>query len=238
MAPPKQITEYWEDDERKKEDEESHWQEQERHQKKPSGPMLSLDEHEELVTLLTSKASPSQVSQRSGLPPCAPSEGKQSRSKVRRASPVLFNSSEDEPLSDKTGKPEPKSRKRDHTTPELMIVDDDDDPLPERPKGTRKKDKSRAYTQDELDGLDTLLLRLKSEVRSIQYTMETAGLTKYHNDHVPGLKSAPNMDDHSAYLAEVKKESWSYPANGNLCTVWQFIKEMEGCPDAEKTPGW
>ena len=63
-----------------------------------------------------------------------------------------------------------------------MIVDDDDDPLPERPKGMGKKDKSRAYTQDELDGLDSLLLRLKSEARSIQYTMETARLTKYHKN--------------------------------------------------------
>ena len=214
-APPKQITEYWEDDERKKEDEESCQQEEERCQKKPSGPVLSLDEHEELVTLLTSKAAPSRVSQESGLPPRTPSKGKQSRSKVRRASPVWFNSSEDEPLSDKTGEPEPKSRKRDHTTPELMIVDDDDNPLPERSKGMGKKDKSHAYTQDELDSLYTLLLQLKSEARSIQYTMETAGLTKYHNNHVPGLKSAPNTDDHSAYLAEVKKESWSYPAKGN-----------------------
>ena len=137
-------------------------------------------------------------------------------------------------LSDKTGELEPKSRKKDHTTPELMIIDDDDDPLPERPKGTGKKDKSCAYTQEELDGLDSLLLQLKSEARSIQYTMETAGLTKYRNDRVLGLKGAPNTDDHSAYLSEVTKESWSYPAKGNLCTVWQFIKELEGCPDAEK----
>ena len=233
-APPKQITEYWEDDERKKEDEESRWWEEERRQKKPSGPVLSLDEHEESVTLLTSKAAPSRVSQGSGLPPHTPSEGKQSRSKVQRASPVRFNSLEDEPLSDKTSELEPKSRKRDHTTLELMIVDDDDDPLPKRPKGMGKKDKSCAYTQDELDSLDTLLLRLKSEARSIQYTMETAGLTKYRNNHVPGLKSAPNTDDHSVYLAEVKKESWSYPAKGNLCTVWQFVKELEGCLNAEK----
>ena len=65
--------------------------------------------------------------------------------------------------------------------------------------------------------------------------METAGLTKYHNDRVPGLRGAPNTDDHSADLSEVKKESWSYPAKGNLSTVWQFIKELqECCPDAEK----
>ena len=115
-----------------------------------------------------------------------------------------------------------------------MIVDDNDDSLPERPKGTGKKDKSHAYTQEELDSLDLLLLQLKSEAWSIQYTMETAGLTKYRNDCVPGLKGAPNTDDHSAYLSEVKKESWSYPAKGNLFTVRQFVKELEGCPDAEK----
>ena len=233
-APPKQITKYWDDNERKKEDEESHWPAEERRKKKPSGPMLSLDEHEELVMLLTSKAAPGWVSQESRLPPHTQSEGKRSRSKVQRASPVRFNSSKDKPLSDKTGEPEPKSRKKDQTTPELMIIDDDDEPLPERPKGMGKKDKSRTYTQDELAGLDSLLLRLKSEARSIQYTMETAKLTKYHNDHVPGLKSAPNTDDHSAYLAEVKRKSWSYPAKGNLCTVRQFVEELAGCPDPEK----
>ena len=70
--------------------------------------------------------------------------------------------------------------------------------------------------------------------QSIQYSMETAGLTKYRNDRVLGLRGAPNTDDHSAYLSEVKKESWSYPAKGNLSTVRQFIKELEGCPDADK----
>ena len=64
--------------------------------------------------------------------------------------------------------------------------------------------------------------------------METAGLTKYHNDHVLGLRGAPNTDDHSAYFSEVKKESWSYPAKVNLSTVRRFIKELEGCPDADK----
>ena len=79
---PKRITDYWEDEERKKEDEESCWWEEERHQKKPSGPILSLDEHEELVTVLTSKAAPSRVSQAPGLPARAPSKGKRSQSKV------------------------------------------------------------------------------------------------------------------------------------------------------------
>ena len=64
--------------------------------------------------------------------------------------------------------------------------------------------------------------------------METAGLTKYHNDHILGLRGAPNTDDHSTYLAKVKKESWSYPAKGNLVTVRQFIQELQGCGDPEK----
>ena len=196
--------------------------------------MLSLDEHEELVLLLTSKAVPNRVFQVPGLPTHAPSEGKRGWGKVQWASPVQFNSSDDEPLLDKGGELEPKSRKRDHSTPDLMIVDDDDDPLPKRPKGTEKKEKSHMYTQEELNSLNTLLLRLKSEVQSIQYSMETASLTKYRNDHVPGLRGALNTDDHSTYLSEVKKESWSYPAKGNLSTVWQFIKELEVYPDAEK----
>ena len=115
-----------------------------------------------------------------------------------------------------------------------MIVDDNDDALPGRPKGMGKKEKSRVYTQEELNSLDTLLLRLKSEAWSIQYSMETTELTKYHNDHVPGLRVALNTDDHSAYLSRVKKESWSYPAKGNLTTVQQFIRELEGCSDTEK----
>ena len=119
--------------------------------------MLSLDEHEESISLLASTAIPSQVPQAPGLPTCAPSESKRGQSKVQRASPVPFNSSDDEPLSDKRGEPEPKSRKRDQSTPELMIVDDDD-PLPGKPKGMGKKEKSHAYTQEELDSLDTLLL--------------------------------------------------------------------------------
>ena len=116
----------------------------------------------------------------------------------------------------------------------MIVDDDDDDLLPERPKGMGKKEKSRAYTQEELDSLNSLFLWLKSEAWRIQHSMETAWLTKYCNDHVPGLRGASNTDDHSTYLSEVKKESWSYPAKGNLSTVWQFVKELEGCLDADK----
>ena len=97
-----------------------------------------------------------------------------------------------------------------------------------------KKGKSHVYTQEELAGLESLNLWLKSKAQSIQYGLVTAGLTKYRNSHVPGLQGALNTDDHSAYLTEVKKESWSYPTKGNLCTIHQFVKELEGCPDLEK----
>ena len=74
---PKQVTDYWKDPERNKEDEESRRREEERCQKKkPSGPVLSLDKHEESVLLLTSKVVPSRVSQAPGLPTCTSSKGK------------------------------------------------------------------------------------------------------------------------------------------------------------------
>ena len=108
-APPKQVTNYWKDPERKKEDAESHKQEEEKRRKKSSGPAVSLDGHDEPVTTLTSKAAPSQASQPPGLPTHAPLESKKSRGKVRWASPIPFNTSNDEPLSDKRGEPEPMS---------------------------------------------------------------------------------------------------------------------------------
>ena len=51
---------------------------------------------------------------------------------------------------------------------------------------------------------------------------------------MPDLRKAPNTNDHSAYLATVKAESWSYPAKGNLQTVKQFLWDLEGCGDLEK----
>ena len=114
-----------------------------------------------------------------------------------------------------------------------MIVDEDvASPLPDRLKGSGKK--SRVYTQEEMDAYDTLLLHLKSEALTIQFGLETAGLTQYRNTHVPGLRGAPNTDDHSAYMAEVRKESWSYPAKGNLLTARQFFNKLQECGDPEK----
>ena len=98
-GPPKQVTNYWDDPERDQEDAEAHrWEEEKCQKKKPSGPVLSLDEHEEPISVLTSKAVPSWVSQAPGQPTHTPSNNKRGRGKVQQASPVPFNSSDDEPL--------------------------------------------------------------------------------------------------------------------------------------------
>ena len=53
---------FWGDKKREKEDADAQAQE-ERHRKKPSGPILSLDEHEHSITELTNRATPSQSTQ-------------------------------------------------------------------------------------------------------------------------------------------------------------------------------
>ena len=67
---PKQISDYWKDPERKREDEQSRRREEEKCRSKSSAPpILSLAEHEEPVSSLTSKTAPSQVSQIASHPP-------------------------------------------------------------------------------------------------------------------------------------------------------------------------
>ena len=186
-ALPKQVADYWEDPLRKKEDAEAQKWEEDRHQKKPSGPILSLDEHEYLIGVLTSRAMPSQSSEPSSLPAHTSSEGKRDQGKIRLASPALPDSSDYELLSNNGGKPpESNNRRRNFTTPELVIVDEDiDSPLPDKPKGSGKK--PHIYTQQEINAFDTLCFHLKSEACTNQYSLETAGLTHYHNTHVPGF---------------------------------------------------
>ena len=82
-VPPKQVTDYWGDPLRKKEDAEAHKQEEDRHQKKLSGPVLSLDEHEDPISVLTSRAAPSQSSEPSGLLADPPPEGRKEWCKIR-----------------------------------------------------------------------------------------------------------------------------------------------------------
>ena len=217
---------FWKDLERGKEDAEAQKQE-EKHQKKFSGPALSLDDHEDLVATLTDRAAPSQVLQ----PPSkAPSVSSKGRDKTRREIPPVADTSDDEPLSEKADEPKPKSHKRDPTL-ELVILDDNSTPLPSKAKVTGKK--SRNYTPDEEEALETLSQHLKGEARSAQYTLELSTLTEYWNLHIPNLKGPPNTDDHSAYLAKVKEVSWSYPVKGNVITARQFFKELQCSKDQE-----
>ena len=76
LALSKRVADYWEDLLRKKEDAEAQKQEEARCRKKPSGPVLSLDEHEHLIGVLTSRATLSRSSEPASLPARTSSEGK------------------------------------------------------------------------------------------------------------------------------------------------------------------
>ena len=84
------------------------------------------------------------------------------------------------------------------------------------------------------DVLNQLILRLKSEGRNCQYCYEMANLIQYWNEKVANLQQGPNTDDHSAHLATIKQRAWSYPAQGNLQTVRQFLQDLKACGDPEK----
>ena len=131
----KQVTGlFWGDLERGKEDAEARKQE-EKHRKKSTGPVLSLDDHEDSVTNLMKQATPSQVSQP---PNKALSSSSRDWGKVWVKHPPT-NQSDNKPLSDRADEPKAKNCKWD-PTPELVILEDDDStPLPGKIKGTGKK---------------------------------------------------------------------------------------------------
>ena len=104
---------------REKEDADTRAQEEKR-RKKPSGPILSLDEHEYSITELTNRATPSWSTQPSKTSSSAPKD----RIRPRKDPVAVPDPSEDEPLSDQANEPKAKARKRD-PTPELVVVDDD-----------------------------------------------------------------------------------------------------------------
>ena len=217
---------FWKDPERGKEDVEARKQE-EKHRKKSTGPVLSLDGHEDLVTDLMKRAAPSRVSQ----PPSkASSSSSRDRGKVRLKHPPA-DPSDDEPLSDRADEPKAKNCRRDPTLDLVILEDDDSTPLPRKIKGTEKKAHTHNLGEDE--GFEALSQHLKGEARSVQYNLELAILNEYRNLHVPNLKGPPNTDDHSAYLSVVKDVSWSYPAKGNLITAHQYFKDLKACKDWE-----
>ena len=223
----KQITRlFWGDPERGKEDAEVHKQE-EKCQKKSTGCVLSLDDHEDPVTDFMKRATPSQVLQP---PNKASSSSSKDRGKVWVKHPPI-DQSDDEPLSNKADEPKSKIHKRD-STPDLVILEEDDStPLPGKIKSTGKK--ARAHTPSEEEGFEALSQRLKGKARAVQYNLELAIFTEYWNLHIPNLKGPLNTDDHSAYLSSVKDMSWSYPAKGNLITACQFFKDLKSSKDWE-----
>ena len=207
---------------REKEDADARAQE-EKHRKKPSGPILSLDEHEHSVTELTNRATPSWSTQPSKTSSSAPKD------QVRPwKDPVAVpDLSEDEPLSDQANEPKAKPRKWD-PTPELVIVDDDNTtPLPRKQKTPKKS------LPAEEEATNKLIQHLKGEARAVQYNLELAALVDYQNKSVPNLKGPPNTDDHSKYLSQVRDISWSYPSKGNLWTAHQYFQELQTCKDRE-----
>ena len=167
--------------------------------KRSSGPILSLDEHEQSMTELTNRATPSRSTQ----PSKASSSTPKDRVRPRKDPMAVPDPSDDEPLSDQANEPKPKARKRD-PTPELVIVDDDDStPLPRKQKTPKK-----SLPADE-ETTEKLVQRLKGKARAVQYNLELAALVDYRNKSVPNLKGPPNTDDHSKYLSQVRDISWS-----------------------------
>ena len=200
---------------------------EEKCRKKSTGPVLTLDGHEDSVTDLMKQAATSRVSHP---PNKASSSSSKDRGKVRVKHPPT-DQSDDKPLSYKADEPKAKCHKQDPTLDLVVLEDDDSTPLPGKIKGTGKK--ARTHNLGEDEGFEALSQRLKGEAQAVQYNLELAILTEYRNLHIPNLKGPPNTDDHSAYLSNVKDMSWSYLAKGNLITARQYFKDLKTSKDQE-----
>ena len=182
---------FWGDKKKREKEEADARAQEEKCQKKPSRPILSLDEHEHSITELTNRATPSWSAQPSGKTPSSTSKD---RIRPRKDLIVVPDLSDDEPLLDQANEPKAKAHKRD-PTPELVVVDDDDStPLPRKQKTPKKS------LPVEEEATDKLVQHLKGEARAVQYNLELSALVDYWNKSVPNLKGLPNTDDHSKYL--------------------------------------
>ena len=158
---------FWGDKKKREKEEADARAQEEKRRKKPSGPILSLDEHEHSITELTNRAAPSRSAQPSGK---TPSSAPKDWVKPRRDPKAVPDLSNDEPLSDQANKPKAKACKRD-PTPELVVVDDDNStPLP----GKQKTPKKSLPVEEE--ATEALIQRLKGEARAVQYNLELAAL--------------------------------------------------------------
>ena len=178
---------FWGDKKKREQEEADAWTQEEKRRKKPSGPILSLDEHEHPITELTNWAAPSRFAQPSDK---TPSSASKDRVKPRKDPRAVPDPSDDEPLSDQANEPKAKARKRD-PTPDLFVVEDDSTPLPGRQKTPKKS------VPAEEEATEALVQCLKGEARSIQYNLELAALVDYRNKFIPNLKGPPNTDDTS-----------------------------------------
>ena len=207
---------------REKEDADTRAQEEKRW-KKPSRPILSLDEHEHSIIELTNRATPSRSTQPSKIS----SSAQKDRVRARKDPVAVPDPSDDEPLSDQANELKAKACKW-HPTLELVIVDDDDStPLPGKQKTSKKS------LPAEEEATEKLVQRLKGEARGVQYNLELSVLVDYRNKFILNLRGPPNTDDHSKYLSQVRDISWSYPAKGNLWTARQYFQELQSCKDRE-----
>ena len=215
---------FWGDKKKREKEEADTRAQEEKRRKKPSGPILSLDEHEHSISELTNRAAPSRSARPSGKTPSSTSKDQVRPRKDLIAVPYP---SDNEPLSDQTNEPKAKARKWD-PTPDLVVVDDDNStPLPRRQKTPKK------LLPVEEEATEALVQCLKGEARALQYNLELAALVDYRNKFVPNLKGSPNTDDHSKYLSQVRDISWSYPARGNLWTARQYFQELQACKNRE-----
>ena len=215
---------FWGDKKKREKEEADAWAQEEKRRKKPSGPILSLDEHEHSIAELTNRAAPSRSAQPSGK---TPSSTPKDRVRPRKDPIVVPNPSDDEPLSDQATEPKAKACKRDPTLEPVVVEDDDSTPLPGRQKTPKKS------LPVEEEATEALIQCLKGEARAVQYNLELAALVDYWNKSVPNLKGPPNTDDHSKYLSQVRDLSWSYPAKGNLLTARQYFQELQACKNRE-----
>ena len=215
---------FWGDKKKREKEEADARAQEEKRRKRPSRPILSLDEHEHSITKFTNWAAPSRSAQPSGK---TPSSTPKDRVRPRKDPIAVPDPSDDKPLSDQANEPKTKARKQDHT-PELVVVDDDDStPLPGRQKTPKKS------LPVEEEATEALIQCLKGEAQTVQYNLELAALLDYRNRSIPNLKGPPNTDDHSKYLSQVRNISWSYPAKGNLWTARQFFQELQACKNRE-----
>ena len=126
---------FWVDKKKREKEDADAWAQEEKRRKRPSRPILSLDEYEHSVTELINWAAPSRSAQPSSK---TPSFAPKDRVRPRKDPTAVPDPSDHEPLSDQANKPKTKARKWD-PTPELVIVDDDDStPLPGKQKTPKK----------------------------------------------------------------------------------------------------